>query len=122
MPEKNKATVKAELAAMLGVDPEKINVSNPDYSRLLREGVTIAPHVSYWRGKTRLTWDHMGLWFEDEKEKQVLNDIISLGQLYLLPTKDIKKLGTIETSVRNLPKNHGIKTLFGAFVPVTGYD
>lgn len=112
---------KQQVAAILGVDPEKIAVSNPDYARLLREGVTITPHVSYWRGRTRLTWDHMGLWFEDGQEKNAVENVMNLGQLNLLPLAVIKALGTLETKIRMLPKKRGIETMFGAFIPVTSY-
>jgi len=116
-----KDSVKNEIARILGVSPDEIRVSNPDYANLMREGVTIAPHVSYWRGKTRLDWEKLGLWFEDSAEKQALDEIISLGQLYLLPVEDVKALGTLETKIRMLPKKYGVETLFGIFIPVTRY-
>lgn len=116
-----KPTTKEQIAAILGVEPKTITATNPDYSRLMREGITVAPHVSYWRGKTRLEWDHMGLWFESQEEKAGVEAVMNLGQLNLLPLEDLKKLGTIETKIRMLPKKHGVETLFGVFIPVTVY-
>lgn len=114
-------TTKTEIARILGVDPESISVHNPDYASLLKEGVTISPHVSYWRGQTRLTFNQLGLWFETGDEKKVMEGITKLGKLYLYPPEVIKALISLETQIRNLPKKYGIETAFGAFVPVTIY-
>lgn len=115
-------SVKEKIAEILGVDPHAINVSNPDYAALLKEGVTVKPHIAYWRGQTRLIWEHIGLWFVDQEEKTKIENVMQLGKLNLLSPEDMKRLGSIETKLRMLPKKHGIETMFGAFIPVTFYE
>lgn len=110
---------KAEVARIMGVDPTDFDVTAPNWAAMLKEGVTAKAHISYWRARTGLTHEFMGL-ILDPEEIEATEDIIELGMINLMPNKhkdDIgRRLKSIETRSRTLPNRFGVSTYWGNLI------
>lgn len=108
------------LAEALGEAPEAIKATNPQWLKLMKEGVLVNIHIGRWRAKTGLSWDDLGIKVSDETNK-VLNSIINLGSKNLLPAEVIKELDSLESKARRLLVKSSFQTYWGRFIPVGAY-
>lgn len=118
------------IARVLGIDAADIRVSNPNYRRLLQEGLIATMHISRWRARVKLTPRDLGLEYEPDDWERVQRSV-RLGDLLVAPKSFTYRdangdettinPASIETRARNLPRKHGFKTPFGYMVPCTAF-
>lgn len=109
---------RADLARALGVEERIIRVLQPQWTKLMKEGVIVKLHIGRWRARTKLTFDDLGIADEEEETLKLLN----LGQKYLLPVEILRKAEAIESAARRCLEKHAFKTYWGLFVPVTAFE
>lgn len=107
-----------ELAYAIGEDPDCIRFENPDWLKLMQKGVIIKLRIRRWRAKAKLDLADLGLADQDDSE---LDELINLGDKYLLPPALVKQLDSIETSARFAIEKRGFETFWGWFIPENAY-
>lgn len=116
---KNDQVLKT-LSETLGVDPSEIKVrSANEWVRLMKSGVLVELHIRRWRGVTRLSLEDLGL--EKDDADQVVDELIRLGDKYLLPVEVVKELNAIDTGARKNLEKYAVKTYWGAFLTAESY-
>ncbi len=112
---------RQDLAQQLGEDVGRITVRQPEWARLMKEGVVCEVHIGRWRANHRLTLEDLGLRIEDEGERRFWQEFLTLGEKRLLPARYLKALASIDASARGCLEAHSFGTGWGRFVPVTAY-
>lgn len=112
--------VKAEIAAIIGEDPDQIKMANATWSSLLKQGVIADLTLRRWRGITVLSLEDIGVPINDEK--QLYGELLNLGEKLLLPREIINKLNSIDSGARKNMARHGFQTHWGIFIPATAYE
>lgn len=110
-----------DLTALMGQDAADVKTLSIDWLRFMQEGVTVEIHVRRWRATTRLTSADLGLTDTTTEEQTALNELMSLGEKYLMPAEYIKAAAAIESGARQNLINHGFKTYWGVFIPASGW-
>ena len=113
--------MKRALAEALGVPPEDLRATNPQWLRLLREGVLVRLHIGRWRAKTSLRWRDLGFEPVSREEEKALDELVEPGFKRLLPKKVMQRLAAIEAKARAHLEKHAFRTYWGFFVPVTAW-
>ncbi|MGB8346595.1 MAG: hypothetical protein WCD86_17040 [Ktedonobacteraceae bacterium] len=116
-PEQPTRTKAQEIAAILD-EPEMQFV---DWEKLMGEGVVVRLHIKRVRFRKKLTFEDLGLHFPDERVRSSMEDIFRLGMKNLMPRQYIDRLQQIEDRARKLLKARSFETVWGPFIPVTGY-
>lgn len=111
--------LKATLAEVLGEAPSEISALNPRWTQLMKEGVIVSLHIRRWRATASLSEADLGIGNTDEDE---LQEIMKLGDKFLLPVSIIKQLNSIDAGARTLLAKSGYKTYWGYLIPVTKYQ
>lgn len=109
------------LTAILGVTDSAIDVVRPDWIQFMRQGVIVNIHLSRWRAVTTLTPEHLGLTFADDTERAAFESTTRLGQVYLLPAKYIKALGSLDSKARKAVKKYAAQSHWGSFLTPQAY-
>lgn len=109
-------TDREKLSAILGQD---VQVVEPKWLSLMRQGVIVELHIRRWRAKSRLTMDDLGLPNDDAAE---FSDLMKLGEKSLLPTKYIRRADSIESAARQWIESNSFETFWGRFIPCTKYE
>ena len=116
-------TVREEIAEKLGVDPEQIKKVSLQLSVLRNQGLLIDLNVSGTGMFARsANWGDIGI-AEDENDPRY--NRFTTGQKYLIPEKQIKRLRSIETRMRQWLDRYSYEvTGFAPFrwLPYTAYD
>lgn len=102
------------------IGEENINVADPQWLKMLRDGVVVKLHIRRKRGECKLDPEDLGL-PKEETEELVKSGIISLGQKLLLPKRILDRATAIESSARYCLERHSFGTFWGRFIPVTAY-
>ena len=118
---------KQEIARIMGVEnPDEINVQNPNWSQMLKQGVTAKVHISRWRATTPLTHEFLGLYDLDSDSRKAEEELVKLGHIPLLPNsypEDIgRRLQSVETRSRQLIARFGIPTYWGNLILASQYQ
>lgn len=51
----------ASIAGLIGEDKDEVAAIDPQWLRMMQEGVVVELHIKRWRATARLTWDDLGL-------------------------------------------------------------
>ncbi|MBI5035596.1 MAG: hypothetical protein HZB51_34320 [Chloroflexi bacterium] len=112
--------VKAKIEQATG---ENVKAAPTDWLRLMKDGVIVRLHIRRWRAKTQVTFQDLGLpQPKDQKEREVYNDLMTLGAKRLQPAHLIRKLDSIDAGARAWLDHHAYKTYWGDFVPLGTYE
>lgn len=115
------------LAALMGEDAGRIGIRRTleqDALRLMEAGVIVELHIGKWGARKKLEPADLGLSDMadlDAETAQAVQDILDLGQKYLLPQDIRNRISSAEVSGRKLLERHAFDTPWGAFVPATVY-
>jgi hypothetical protein len=109
------STEREKIAQLLGQD---VNLVEPRWLSLMRQGVVVELHIRRWRAKSRLTLSDLGLPDTDNAE---FSDLLQLGDKFLLPTKYIKAADSIEAVARQWLETCSSETFWGRFMSCTVY-
>jgi hypothetical protein len=71
------STEREKIAQLLGQD---VNLVEPRWLSLMRQGVVVELHIRRWRAKSRLTLSDLGLPDTDNAE---FSDLLQLGDKFL---------------------------------------
>lgn len=112
-------SVVKTLGETLGVNPEDIRVQAADWTRYMNSGVVVDLHIRRWRGVTRLSLEDLGL-DKDESEK-VVDELIRLGDKFLMPPAIVRELNSIDTGARKCLERYGYRLIWGRFLPAASY-
>jgi hypothetical protein len=114
--------LRAEIAAKVGIEPDKIKTVQLQLDRLRRQGLLIDLNVSGTGifSKTA-NWSDLGIKEGDDPRP----DRFTRGQKYLIPEVEIKRLRSVETKMRQWLNRlsydiHGFKPY--RWLPVTAYS
>jgi Protein of unknown function (DUF3150) len=107
-------------AVAAAIGEENINIADPQWLKMLRDGVLVKLHIRRKRGECKLDPEDLGL-PKAETEELVKSGIISLGQKLLLPKRILDRATAIESSARYCLEQHSFRTLWGYFIPATAY-
>lgn len=110
---------KLELAQAIEEDPSDIKVKQADWAKLMQQGVIINLHLRRWRARAKLDFSDLGLY--DTGNDRELDELINLGEKYLLPPALIKRLDSVETSARTNLEKRAFSTYWGWFMPEKAY-
>lgn len=117
------STIKREaenIAAALGLPVSDLAVVVPEWLELMKQGVIAKVHVRRWRAQMNLTPEHLGLDL-DESEREALAKSMRLGQVWLLPDRMVKALGSIDSALRKAVQKHSYQTHWGDFLTPSAY-
>ena len=115
---KSPARTKAQEIAEILNEPD---IQFVQWETLMGEGVIVRLHIKRVRFRKKLTFEDLGLHFAQPHTQQAMADVFRLGMKNLLPGEYIRRLETIESTARKLLQRSSYDTVWGAFVPVTGY-
>lgn len=110
---------KIDLADIMGESPDKISLIRTDWNNFMKQGVIIKLHIRRWRAKARLDLDDLGLHDTSPSEA---DELIQLGEKYLMPQRIIRELDSIETSARANIEKYSFETYWGRFIPAKAYQ
>jgi hypothetical protein len=116
-------SARAALAERIGERPEAIAITYlPKLSVAdLRRGVTVDLQITRWRGKAKLTAEDLGLSAQEEAERRVVDAWVELGEKRLIRREATNRLAAIESEARVWLRQCSYPTIWGHFVPETGY-
>ncbi|HEY5271339.1 MAG TPA: hypothetical protein VII97_13465 [Anaerolineales bacterium] len=110
---------KERIARILG--EKNVRVLDNKWLKKMTEGVIITLHISRWRAKARLTNEDLGLPPVDKDEEKVLEELLLLGEKFLLPAKYVREMESAESAGRKYLARVAYETAYGPFVPFTEY-
>lgn len=111
---------RTQLSAATG---EQVSVAQPEWWKLMKEGVLVRLHIRRWRAKAQISLADLGLPEpKDDKEREVYDDLMTLGAKRLLPPALIKQLDAIDSGARKWLDGNSYRTYWGDFVPLGKYD
>jgi len=67
----------------------------------MKEGVIVTLHIGHWRAKARLTYEDLGLPQAGANEEKVLEELLLLGEKFLLPASYVRKMESAESTAGN---------------------
>lgn len=111
-----------QIADTVGVDASAIKTQTVDWLKFMEEGVVVSVHIRYWRMKTKLTLEDLGMNSIDPAEVKAMSEIMSVGEKYLQPLSILKAINSADTTMRQTVKKHGYSTYYGQFIPATALD
>ncbi|MGB9804671.1 DUF3150 domain-containing protein [Desulfofundulus sp.] len=112
----------AEAAVRLGLDPGDVNVRmDVLVTNMCRDGVLVDLHVGRTRFMRRLDEQDLGLAHEDEEHRKFLQEYVRLGNKFLLNSKYLQILDSLERNGRRTVEKYGFKTRWGIFVPYKNF-
>lgn len=117
-PEPPARTKAQEIAEILN-EPD---IQFVPWEELMGEGVVVRLHIKRVRFRKKLTFEDLGLHFASMRTQQAMADVFRLGMKNLLPGEYIRRLETIESTARKLLQRSSYDTVWGPFIPVTGYQ
>jgi len=89
---------------------------------LMSQGVIVKLSVHRWGGTAQLSFDELGVTFEDDETRQFMQKYIKLGTHKLLPPQVDREIRTVERLAKNNLSDHSFDTVWGKFVPFTAFD
>lgn len=115
------STVKVieSIAEKLGLDPTEVKIGNGDWVRMMKSGVLAELHIGRWRAVSRLSLDDLGIDFIEGEEGA--EDLIRLGEKYLLPPAIVKELNAVDTGARKVLEKYSFKTFWGNFLDAESF-
>lgn len=118
---KTAALESAKKRVTARVGQADVRVLDNIWLKRMEQGVIVDLVIRRWRARTRLGFDDLGVPILDEGEKSVLEDLLSLGEKFLMPASIVKMMDSIESGARKFLAREAIPTAYGAFVPFTEY-
>lgn len=109
------------LAETLGEDPNDIQNIQADWLCFMQDGVVVNLHIRRWRASVQLELNDLGLIRGDAEEQKAIDELMKLGQKFLLPAEILKKLNSIDSGARQLVKKYSYETHWGSFMPAASY-
>jgi hypothetical protein len=88
----------------------------------MRQGVLVTVHISRWRAVAQLTPEHLGLTFGDEGEREALTKSMRLGEVYLLPDRYIKAVGSLDSLIRKNIQKWAFHTYYGEMLTAEAFQ
>ena len=110
---------RERIARMLG--EKDVHVLDNAWIRRMKEGVIVTLHIGHWRAKARLTYEDLGLPQAGANEEKVLEELLLLGEKFLLPASYVRKMESAESTARKYLARTACETAYGPFVPFTMY-
>jgi len=88
---------------------------------LMSKGVIVKLSISWWRAKSSISAEELGLRFKDNEVISFMKKYVNLGSENLLPPEVISEIQYIDQKARENLKNHSFDTIWGKFVPYTAF-
>ena len=112
---------KRELASRMGEEVSSIRTREPEWARLMKEGVIVQLHIRRWRAEHALSLEDLGIEAEGKEEQAFWSEFMSLGQKRLLPARYLRALASVDSAARACLERYSFATYWGRFVPVSSY-
>lgn len=113
--------VKAEVRRLEDLlQEERVRALEPQWLRLLREGVVVRLHIGRPTFQVSLSPALLGLRLTPEEE-EAWREAVNPGRLYTVPRRYITRLAGLENRGREALQRWGFRTYWGTFVPVSAY-
>jgi hypothetical protein len=113
-----------DLAARLQEEPEvlrrRLTVISDRWADLMTQGILVDLDIGRPRIKTRLSPEDLGLVFDGSADA-ARQELLKLGDKLLLLASDVRALESLENQARQALEQASYKTIWGRFVPCTGY-
>lgn len=109
----------AGIAKILGKND--VHVLDNRWLKKMKEGVIVTVHIGRWRARAKLTYRDLGLPEEETQGDKVLEELLLLGEKFLLPTSYVRSLESADSSTRKYLTGQSFDTAYGPFVPFTRY-
>ncbi|MGB8645423.1 MAG: DUF3150 domain-containing protein [Anaerolineae bacterium] len=110
----------ADLRFQIG---DQVKAESVDWKQIMQNGVLVRLHIRRWRAQTQIQLEDLGLpQPKDDAERQVYDDLMSLGSKKLLPPETMRKLNALDSGARKHLERYSFKTYWGQFVPVGAYE
>ncbi|MDP3046044.1 MAG: hypothetical protein Q8O07_01015, partial [Chloroflexota bacterium] len=90
------------------------------WADLMTQGILVDLDIGRPRIKTRLSPEDLGLVFDDSADA-ARQELLKLGDKLLLPASHVRALESLENQARQSLEQVSYKTIWGRFVPYTGY-
>ncbi len=110
---------RKEVARILG--EKDVQILDTKWLEKMEQGVIITIHIRRWRARAKLTFEDLGLPPVQKKEAEVLEELLLLGEKFLLPARYVRALESADSSARKYLNRVAYQTSYGAFVPFTEY-
>jgi len=111
--------MRERIAKVLG--EKDVHVLDNAWIRRMKEGVIVTLHIGHWRAKARLTYADLGLPQAGDGDEKVLEELLLLGEKFLLPASYVHKMESAESAARKYLARTACETAYGPFVPFTMY-
>ena len=114
-----KQKTRERIAQMLG--EKDVHVLDNHWLKKMQEGVIVTLHIGHWRARAKLTYEDLGLPPADISEEKVLDELLLLGEKFLLPASYIRSMEAADSAARKYLARTAYETAYGPFVPFTLY-
>lgn len=114
-----KEKTRERVANILG--EKDIKVLDNKWLKKMQEGVIVTLHICRWRAKARLTYEDLGLPRPNAEEEKVLEELLLLGEKFLLPAKYVREMESADSAGRKYLARTALETAYGPFVPFTQF-
>jgi hypothetical protein len=114
-----KQKTREKIARMLG--EKDVRVLDNHWLKKMQEGVIVTLHIGRWRARARLTYEDLGLPPVEAGEEEVLDELLLLGEKFLLPANYIRSMETADSAARKYLVRESYATAYGPFIPFTSY-
>ena len=108
-----KTKIAAEVKRIFGEEVESVR---PMFLEKLSEGVIVDLDIRFWRAKSSLNHNDLGL------PKDVEKKLFMLGRKYLLPIDLVHQIENIESRARKIVTKRGIPSYWGQFVHYSEWE
>ena len=113
-----------DLAARLQEEPEalrrRLTVISDRWADLMTQGILVDLDIGRPRIKTKLSPEDLGLVFDGSADA-ARQELLKLGDKLLLLASHVRALESLENQARQTLERASYKTIWGRFVPCTGY-
>jgi len=110
----------SDLPEMIGEQGQWRKI-DPQWSSNITQCAMIDTHCSWWRAETTLTLEDLGLSGLPADERHAMENLLNLGQRYLLPKRIIKELQYWENQQRQNMYRKSMETAQGRVVAQKNY-
>jgi hypothetical protein len=120
-PQEAETTSQPTKAQVIAAILDQPDIRFVDWKKLMGEGVVVRLHIRRVRFRKRLQFADLGIHFPDKATERKMLEIFRLGMKNLLTKEYLDRIEQIEYRARKMLNAYSYDTIWGPFIPVTGY-